>query len=164
MSGMGAKIRAAALLTLAGFVSICFALAGRQRGAVSPQSQIVSEAGKANTRNRTVDFERSDMSVAAIAVLAIAVLAYVCLAPFVLTLIYRPALSDADRHLTINPPAPTLQLDAPADLATLNARAATQLASYGWVDRENGIAHIPLAQAMQDIAARGIADFPEAPQ
>jgi hypothetical protein len=95
-------------------------------------------------------------------VLALVVLAYVCLTPFVLTHIYRTALSDADRQLTISPPGPNLQLDPPADLAALNAHETTQLEGYGWVDRDKGIAHIPLAQAMKDVAARGIPDFPKA--
>ena len=122
----------------------------------------MSDAEKTTTRNPDVDFERSDMSVGVIAALAAAALAYVCLAPFALTLIFRPALGDADRQLTIHPPGPRLQLDPPADLAALNAHAATQLESYGWVDRDKGIAHIPLAQAMKDLAARGIPDFPKA--
>jgi len=122
----------------------------------------VSDAEKSNATNERVDFERSDMSVGVIALLAVVVLAYVCIAPFVLTRIYQPALSDASRQLDINPPGPKLQLDAPADLKTLNAREDTQLESYGWIDRGKGIAHIPLAQAMKDVAARGIPDFPKA--
>lgn len=122
----------------------------------------MSDTEKTNSRNRDVDFERSDMRIGIIAALAVVVLLYICLTPFVLTRIYRTALGDANRQLTIKPPAPNLQLDPPADLATLNAREDTQLESYGWVDRDKGIAHIPLAQAMKDIAARGIPDFPKA--
>jgi hypothetical protein len=124
----------------------------------------VSDAEKSDATNKRVDFERSDMSVGVIALLAVVVLAYVCIAPLVLTRIYQTALSDANRQLKINPPGPKLQLDAPADLKTVNAREDTQLESYGWVDRGKGIAHIPLAQAMKDVAARGIPDFPKAAQ
>ena len=122
----------------------------------------MSDSEKAGSRNPDVDFERSDMSIGVIALLAIVVLVYVCLAPFVLTRIYRPALGDADRQLTLNPPGPQLQLDPPADLATLKANEDTRLESYGWVDRDKGIAHIPLTQAMKDVATRGIPDFPKA--
>ena len=122
----------------------------------------MSDSEKTGPRNPEVDFERSDMSVGVIVALAAAILLYVCLAPFVLTRIYRTGLSDANRQLAIHPPAPNLQLDPPADLATLNAREDTQLESYGWVDRDKGIAHIPLAQAMKDVASRGIPDFPKA--
>jgi hypothetical protein len=161
---MRSKIGAIALLTLTGFVSFCVALVNRQGKALSPQNQTAMEVRQANIRNHAVDFERSDMNVAVIAVLAAGIFCCVCLAPFVLTRIYRSALSDAGRQLRIDPPSPRLQLDAPADLAALDTRETSQLASYGWVDREKGIAHIPLAQAMQDIAARGIPDFPKAPQ
>jgi hypothetical protein len=164
MSRMRSKIKATTLVMLAGFASVCFALAGRQQGASSSPSEAARPVAKASSQNRPIDFERSDMSIGVITAIAVGILVYVCLAPFVLTLIYRPALSDVDRQLTINPPGPSLQLDPPADLAALNAREATQLASYGWVDREKGIAHIPLARAMQDVAARGIPDFPKAPQ
>lgn len=160
--GTNKGVVAATLLGLASLAYACFALAIRQHQTSSHRSYAVSDAEQASTTNSSIDFERSDMNVAVIAVLAVGILGYICLAPFVLTLIYRPALNDANRQLTIDPPAPKLQLDAPADLATLNARASTQLASYGWVDRAKGIAHIPLARAMQDVAARGIPDFPKA--
>ena len=114
--------------------------------------------------NRDTRFEHSDMSVAVIAALAAVVLLYVVLTPFVLTRLYRPALSDVSRTLAIKPPGPELQLNPAADLATFRAQKEQQLNSYGWVDRDKGIAHIPIAQAMQDVAARGIADFPKAPR
>lgn len=42
---------------------------------------------------------------------------------------------------------------APAeDLAALKERAEARLVSYGWVDREQGVAHIPLADAMRLMA------------
>ena len=112
--------------------------------------------------NRDTDFERSDMSVTVLAILAAVVVAYVCLAPFVLTRIYQPALRDVSRQLDIAPPGPRLQLDPPRDLAAFRAHEETQLDSYGWVDRDQGIAHIPIAEAMKDLAARGIPGFPKA--
>ena len=112
--------------------------------------------------NSDTDFERSDMSVAVIAIVAAGVLAYICLAPFVLTRIYRPALSDVSRQLDIAPPGPRLQLDPARDLAKFRAREETRLDGYGWVDRDKGIARIPIAQAMKDVIARGIPGFPKA--
>ena len=122
----------------------------------------MTQQDEGTTVNRDTDFERSDMSVAVIAIVAVGVLAYVCLAPFVLTRIYQPALSDVSRQLDIAPPGPRLQLDPPSDLAKFRAREQTQLDSYGWIDRDNGIAHIPIAQAMKDVARRGIPGFPKA--
>ena len=112
--------------------------------------------------NKDTRFEHSDMSVALVAALAGGVLLYVILTPFILTRIYQPALSDVSRALNIEPPGPQLQLNTAADLEKFRAQKEQQLNSYGWVDRGKGIAHIPIAQAMQDVVARGIADFPKA--
>jgi hypothetical protein len=113
--------------------------------------------------NKDTQFEHSDMSVAVIAALAAGVLLYVTLTPFILTRLYHPAVNDVSRALTIKPPGPQLQLNTAADLVKFREQEEQQLDSYGWIDRGKGIAHIPIAQAMQDVAARGIADFPKAP-
>ena len=114
--------------------------------------------------NHRTDFERSDLNVAAVALIAIATLLYVCLAPFILTSIYPGALSDVGRVLQIKPPGPVLQLDPPADLNDFRAKEKTRLDSYGWIDRSRGIAHIPIDEAMKDVAAHGIPDFAKAQQ
>lgn len=111
--------------------------------------------------NNETRFEPSDMRVAVIAAVAAGVLLYVTLAPFILTRIYHPALRDVSRTLTIKPPQPELQLNPANDLVKFRAQEEQQLNSYGWVDRDEGIAHIPIAQAMQDLVARGIPDFPK---
>lgn len=112
--------------------------------------------------NQDTRFEVSDMRVRPIAVLAVGVLLYVALTPFILTRLYQPALSDVSRTLDIQPPAPELQLNTAADLQKFREQKEQQLNSYGWVDRSKDIAHIPIAQAMHDVAARGIPDFPKA--
>ena len=111
--------------------------------------------------NDDTRFEHSDMSIAPIAALAFGILLYIILTPFILTRLYHPAVSDVSRALTIKPPGPQLQLNTAADLVKFRAQKEQQLNSYGWVDRGKGIAHIPIAQAMQDVAARGIPDFPK---
>lgn len=112
--------------------------------------------------NPDVAVEHTDMNVRVIAIVALGVLLYVCLAPFILTRIYHPALHDVSRTLAIKPPGPPLQLNPAADLQKFAAQEDTQLDSYGWIDHAKGIAHIPIAQAMQDVAARGIPGFPKA--
>jgi hypothetical protein len=54
-------------------------------------------------------------------------------------------------------PKPNLELDdGHADSTALVARQETKLNSYGWVDRSNGIVHIPIERAMDLIVARGL--------
>ena len=111
--------------------------------------------------NEDTHFEHSDMSIGPIAALAGGILLFLLLTPFILTRLYHPAVSDVSRALNIKPPGPELQLNTAADLVKFRAQEEQQLNGYGWVDRGKGIAHIPIAQAMQDVVARGISDFPK---
>lgn len=60
-------------------------------------------------------------------------------------------------------PAPRLQPDAAADMARFRAEQLQQLDGAYWLDRERGRVHMPIADAMRDVAARGIPDWPTAP-
>ncbi|MCE2577898.1 hypothetical protein NO263_17045 [Gluconacetobacter entanii] len=55
---------------------------------------------------------------------------------------------------------PRLQSDPAADMAAFAAHERDILNSSGWTDRDRGIGHIPIAQAMQDIADEGIPGWP----
>ena len=61
----------------------------------------------------------------------------------------------AARLGTRQPPAPRLQADPRADLEALRARERSTLASYGWVDRDAGVAHIPIDRAIDAIVEEG---------
>jgi hypothetical protein len=50
-------------------------------------------------------------------------------------------------HLSAGP-APHLQVQAPADLAAARQADAQRLGQYAWVDRDAGVARIPVARAM----------------
>lgn len=54
------------------------------------------------------------------------------------------------------PPGPRLQRNPAADMAELRERELHILGSYGWVDRERGIARIPLDLAMKLRVSRGL--------
>ncbi len=58
-----------------------------------------------------------------------------------------PALAAASESHT--PPAPRLQADPVADILELRAREDAALNSFGWVDREAGIARIPIERAIE---------------
>jgi hypothetical protein len=52
------------------------------------------------------------------------------------------------------PPAPRLQPDPAADLAVERARQQARLQGYAWVDRDAGIARIPIGRAMALLVER----------
>lgn len=60
-------------------------------------------------------------------------------------------------------PAPRLQPDVAADMARFRAEQLQQLNGAYWLDRERGRVHMPIADAMRDVATRGIPDWPAAP-
>ncbi|MDB5351493.1 MAG: hypothetical protein JWN86_2740 [Planctomycetota bacterium] len=53
-------------------------------------------------------------------------------------------------------PEPRNQVNPRADLARLRDRERSILNSYGWVDREAGVARIPIDRAMTLLAQRGV--------
>jgi hypothetical protein len=112
--------------------------------------------------NPDTAYEREDVSPKLIGLFAIATLLFLAAMPFVLMAGWPRTLGDADRSLAAVPPAPVLQVDPELDLAQFRAKEEARLQSYGWVDRGKGIVHIPIGQAMQEIAAHGIPDFPKA--
>jgi hypothetical protein len=52
-------------------------------------------------------------------------------------------------------PHPQLQTDPPKDLHDYLQAKNQELDSYGWVDRRNGIVHIPIEQAMDLFLSQG---------
>lgn len=67
---------------------------------------------------------------------------------------------DAPSRIELHPqmiaPQPQLQPDPQVDLAQYDAREQKQLHSYGWIDRNAWIAHIPIERAIDLIAQRGL--------
>jgi hypothetical protein len=58
------------------------------------------------------------------------------------------------------PPAPTLQINAPADLQAFRDSEKRQLETYGWVNRPAGVVRIPVERAMDLILERGLPEGP----
>ena len=54
------------------------------------------------------------------------------------------------------PPSPRLQVNPREDLRELRAGEDAVLNNYGWVDKDNGIARIPIAEAMKLTVQRGL--------
>jgi hypothetical protein len=53
-------------------------------------------------------------------------------------------------------PAPDLQVASSQDYQEMRANEEAQLHSYGWVDRQAGIAAIPIERAMELLLHRGL--------
>jgi hypothetical protein len=60
-------------------------------------------------------------------------------------------------------PEPRLQPDPPADMQAFYAAEMRRLSSSGWTDASHRTAHIPIEQAMRDVAHQGIAGWPAEP-
>jgi len=114
--------------------------------------------------NPNIAYEPSDWPLAPVAALYIGLLVLLVISAFVLMAAYPTALPDVGRNLRIAPPGPRLQTNAPADLRRFRANEEQRLDSYYWVDKNKGVVHIPIEQAMQQLVSTGIPDFPKAQQ
>lgn len=67
--------------------------------------------------------------------------------------------TEAPRALRQRPqapfPQPSLQTDPHADLKRFLDEQRAELTGYAWIDREQGLAKIPIEEAMRIVAARG---------
>lgn len=55
---------------------------------------------------------------------------------------------------------PQLQPNPRDDMAKFYQQELQQLNGTGWIDKAHGIAHIPIADAMREVAQEGIAGWP----
>ena len=68
------------------------------------------------------------------------------------TLVFPMAAGQRDQQ----PPTPRLQDDPQQDLRDLVAKQQGQLSRYSWVDKNAGIARIPIEDAMRIVVQRGL--------
>ncbi len=59
-------------------------------------------------------------------------------------------------------PTPELQVSPRDEMTNFRERELRWLNSSGWVDKQRGVAHIPIDEAMRNIAREGIAGWPGA--
>ncbi len=111
--------------------------------------------------NPETAYEPSDWRISTTAIVLAMVLALVAIAVLALRIIFQTAALDVDRSPTVAMPAPALQTDPAQDLARLRAREDQALNTYYWADRQNGVVHIPIDQAMKQIVGRGLDGFPQ---
>ncbi|MBI1898554.1 MAG: hypothetical protein HYS04_18780 [Acidobacteria bacterium] len=62
------------------------------------------------------------------------------------------------------PPGPRLQVAPRLDLQTYQQQEQQRLNTYGWSDRDAGVAHIPIGRAMELTLQRGLPARPRPPE
>jgi hypothetical protein len=140
---------------------VCSAVKLRRTPPVQePHSSEATSAQNVQRDNPTTDFEPTDWSLRPVALIYVAIPVLLVISCFVLIAAYPNALPDVDRSLRIAPPGPRLQTDAAGDLQKFRADEERRLNSYYWVDKQNGIVHIPIEEAMKKLAATGAPGFP----
>jgi hypothetical protein len=110
--------------------------------------------------NPETSYERSDISLRAVAILAAGTFLWLVLMPLILSWGYSQSTADAAKGPTIAPPEPRLQVDPQRALRDFRAEKERESTTYGWVDRDKQIVHIPIAEAMKRVAERGIDGWP----
>jgi hypothetical protein len=112
--------------------------------------------------NPEIAFEPADWPIKPIAAIGLGLLVLLVISVFVLILAYPRTTSDVSRDLRINPPGPRLQTDDEGDLQRFRAEEERRLNTFYWVDKQKAIVHVPIEQAMKQLVATGIPDFPKA--
>ena len=110
--------------------------------------------------NPDTAYEQSDWHIGAAGLAYLGILVFLAVAAFVMIAAFPRAVSDVSRALAVEPPQPRLQTNPPQDLARFRADEDKQLNSYYWVDKQKGLVHIPIDEAMKRVAAEGIDGFP----
>ena len=114
------------------------------------------------------DHERRDVDVPSLFTIAFLLLLVCIVVLIVVTLmmhyfkVHEPAVTAGQANIPVTRsrefPQPRLIVKPGATLADLRAAENAELNSYGWVDRNAGIAHIPIDRAMQLLLQRGLPD------
>jgi hypothetical protein len=96
---------------------------------------------------------------------AVAISGALLLACGLITLWFYPsARVERSLHLPLaHYPEPRLQPDPTADMRAFYADEMRRLTSAGWTDASHRAAHIPIEQAMSDVAREGTAGWPAEP-
>ncbi|MBN1991112.1 MAG: hypothetical protein JW953_00295 [Anaerolineae bacterium] len=113
-------------------------------------------------KNPQVNYERQDVNVKAIAIFAIGLLVVIIAAMILIAGLMNSMQARTDTIQAVipqtqlpTPPAPRLQpnpieqTNMAQQLELLRATEEARLSTYGWVDRQAGVVHIPIERAME---------------
>jgi hypothetical protein len=127
---------------------------------MQPQGRVMR-----NAVNKEVKYETSEVNVTGILSFALALLVLGGVIQFALALVMQRFSREEKQAQAQRPPqfaraidvpSPHLQGNPAADLARLKAQELDRLNTYGWVNRDAGIAHIPIDRAMDILARSGL--------
>ncbi len=109
--------------------------------------------------------ERSDVGFKPMLVAGLLMLAALGLVAALVTWLYPRSTYDKELGGALPKFAePALQPDTSLDMRNFYAAEMAALNGTGWVDQAHGIVHIPIAEAMRDVARTGIPDWPTTPK
>jgi hypothetical protein len=122
----------------------------------------MAETAPVREDNPKTAYEREDWPLGYVGLVYAGILVFLVIAPLILMWVYSSSVSDVSRRLTVRPPSPELQVDPAQDLANFRSKEDKSLNTYYWVDKQQGLVHIPIEQAMKKLAKDGIDGFPKA--
>ena len=118
-------------------------------------------------RSRRAGYEQHDARVRNLLLIGLGILAALVASGFAVTALIWYLDSQDQAYVSPletrsqQPPEPRLEADPQAGGAQIIAAAQQRLAEYRWVDRDRGLAQIPVQRAMTILARRG---WPDAQQ
>lgn len=121
----------------------------------------MAETTDPRARNPNIAYEHSDWHIGAIGLTLLGIFLFLVIAPLVLIMAYPRAVSDVSRRLTVEAPPPDLQTNPAQDLANFEAEQTRALNGYYWIEKQKGVVHIPIEEAMKKLARDGIDGFPK---
>jgi|SRR5205085_3137072 len=143
----------------------------------------MTEDIRVNDHNEEVEFEREDLSPRSFFIFFIALALGCVLVYFILRGMYSYLDAYENRHQppprplvqqtnpdtrTVMPgevtkfPEPRLESNERLEIKDFRLQEENRLHSYGWVDQQGGVVHIPIDRAMQLLAQRGLPIRPQA--
>jgi hypothetical protein len=123
----------------------------------------MTEAGPVAPQSLEKGYETSDVGArwvgVAAAGLAISMIGLAALMGGYVALFDRHQAADSGltkiERTDLTPPKPRLEPDSEGDARAINQSADRRLTEFGWTDRADNIAHIPVDEAMRLLAQRG---------
>lgn len=122
-----------------------------------PQGTIPAQS---EPRHEKIEFSFRVIGIAAACLLAVAITAHLALWWLMRAFQAVPTRADAQlsplARLPQTPPPPRLELQPPSDQAVYHQAQGAELNAYGWLDRPNGIVHIPIERAKTLVLQQGL--------